>query len=282
MVRVSRSLTGCLIGLLTVLLSMQAAVGQEGQIPVHLSLPHIAADPGEVLVVPIEIGDVTGLEIVSADFLITYDARLVKAERVLASGTFTQGWAQASRVGFVEDSQDTVGLIDVAMATANQIPSGAGTFFKIEFRVLDTAEDGQITPLVMKEAILNNRNPKTVTQDGSIRVGEPVEPGLLVEESKISTEIPEVYALHPNVPNPFNAQTEIRYDLPEAGSVSLVIYNSMGQVVQTMVSGYREAGRYRAVWDGKDGLGYDVASGVYVLKLRAGTFGKNWKMLLLR
>ena len=95
-------------------------------------------------------------------------------------------------------------------------------------------------------------------------------------------EIPETYALHPNVPNPFNPETTIRYDVPSAGRASLVVYNLMGQTVRVLLDGDQVAGRHEVVWDGKDALGRDVGSGMYLLKMRAGGFAESRKMLLLR
>jgi hypothetical protein len=97
-----------------------------------------------------------------------------------------------------------------------------------------------------------------------------------------TVELPMAYALHQNVPNPFNPQTVVRYDLPEEGRVTLVVYNVMGQTVRTLVSGPQVAGRHAVVWDGRDALGRDVASGMYVMRMQAGSFADTRKMLLLR
>lgn len=172
MSRVSESFIVLLFGLLSVL-PVRVPSAQQSQIPVRLSLPDVTAVHGERIWVPLEISDVTGLRISSADFLITYDARIVTARRVFVSRTLTHRWSESHRVGFVEGSQDTVGLIDIAVATARRIPSGSGVFLKIEFIVSDSAQDGQVTPLVLTEAILNNRDPQTITQNGSITLIPP-------------------------------------------------------------------------------------------------------------
>ena len=93
---------------------------------------------------------------------------------------------------------------------------------------------------------------------------------------------PSSYALHRNVPNPFNPATQIAYELPDAGSVSLVIYNVMGQRVRILTKAHQPAGSYRLTWDGRDALGREVSSGIYVLRMQANGFEQMRKMLLLK
>ena len=73
--------------------------------------------------------------------------------------------------------------------------------------------------------------------------------------------------LHPNVPNPFNPSTQIAYQIPETGHVSLAIYNTLGQQVRVLVQGSQAPGQYRVTWDGKDMFGREVSSGVYIYRL---------------
>lgn len=100
---------------------------------------------------------------------------------------------------------------------------------------------------------------------------------------------PEQFTLHQNFPNPFNPTTEIRYELPENSQVTLTIYNLVGQQIRTLVDQEKGQGYYTAVWDGKDGLGKQVASGVYVYRIQAISNNSNSppfeakrKMTLLR
>jgi len=69
------------------------------------------------------------------------------------------------------------------------------------------------------------------------------------------------------VPNPFNPQTTVRFELPTAGPVRLVVYNLAGQPVRTLLDGeYLSAGSHAVVWDARDGQGRPVASGMYLLR----------------
>ena len=61
--------------------------------------------------------------------------------------------------------------------------------------------------------------------------------------------IPETYVLEANYPNPFNPTTTIRYGLPEAAAVSLVVYDALGREVERLVEGLREAGMHTVTFE---------------------------------
>lgn len=88
---------------------------------------------------------------------------------------------------------------------------------------------------------------------------------------------PDRFRLYPNYPNPFNPTTTIAFDLPEAETVLLEVFNLLGERVATLVSGALAAGSYRYEWDGGN-----LASGIYIYRLQAGDFVQSRKMVLLR
>ncbi|RKY67561.1 MAG: hypothetical protein DRQ24_12680, partial [Candidatus Latescibacterota bacterium] len=88
--------------------------------------------------------------------------------------------------------------------------------------------------------------------------------------------------LYQNHPNPFNPNTSIGYYLPERSTVTLSIYNVSGELVRTLVSGVQEKGHHEAWWDGRDGRGRSMSSGVYFYTLQAGKRRITKKMVLLR
>jgi hypothetical protein len=94
--------------------------------------------------------------------------------------------------------------------------------------------------------------------------------------------VPEEYALYQNFPNPFNPSTTFRFDIPEDSRVKLEIYNILGQKVFTLLNADMEAGYHKATWNGMDATGRKMASGIYIYKLKAGTFTKTRKMILLK
>ena len=90
-----------------------------------------------------------------------------------------------------------------------------------------------------------------------------------------------------NYPNPFNPETWIPYQLSEAGAVSLSIYDTAGNLIQTLPLGYQSAGFYEnrthaAYWDGRNALGEAVASGVYFYQLTTPAFQQTRRMLILK
>ncbi|MCK5381406.1 MAG: T9SS type A sorting domain-containing protein, partial [Candidatus Latescibacteria bacterium] len=94
--------------------------------------------------------------------------------------------------------------------------------------------------------------------------------------------VPKKFALSQNFPNPFNPETSIRYTLPYATAVRLVIYNSSGQLVRTLVDGAQSMGVHSVSWNGETDSGVRAASGIYFYKLQAGSFDQIRRMVFLR
>ncbi len=100
-------------------------------------------------------------------------------------------------------------------------------------------------------------------------------------------EIPAETELLANYPNPFNPETWISYRLAEDAFVTLTIYDGSGHLVRTLDVGHRIAAVYESrskavYWDGRNGLGERVASGVYFYTLTAGGFSATRRMVILK
>lgn len=97
-----------------------------------------------------------------------------------------------------------------------------------------------------------------------------------------SDVLPLKHRLFPAYPNPFNGATQIDFLLQDKADVKVVVYDLLGRQIQQLVGGFRDAGRYTVVWEGKDGSHRAAASGLYFVVLRAGQVQQTQKIFLLR
>jgi hypothetical protein len=116
-----------------------------------------------------------------------------------------------------------------------------------------------------------------------VKLSEQSTPAASSRGSSIKrTDYTFTYSLIQNYPNPFNTSTEIRYQVPEDDHVTLKIFNTLAQEVQTLVDTQQKPGEYRVIWNGQDENGHEIASGLYFCRLNAGVFNKTTKMVLIR
>ena len=97
-----------------------------------------------------------------------------------------------------------------------------------------------------------------------------------------SNALPATTALRANYPNPFNPATTLRYDLAQPARVELAIFNALGQKIRTLVSAMQSPGPKHVLWDGRDDAGAALASGVYVVRFRAGEVVQHIKILMIK
>jgi len=91
------------------------------------------------------------------------------------------------------------------------------------------------------------------------------------------------YILTQNYPNPFNPSITILYSLPKASVVTLTIYNTLGQEINTLVNGQdQKVGSYEATWNGKDNFGNSVSPGIYFYQLKTNELILSKKMMLMK
>ena len=98
----------------------------------------------------------------------------------------------------------------------------------------------------------------------------------------VFSDLPLVFALGANIPNPFNPTTSISFDLSERCDVKLDVYNMLGKRVATLEDGEMSAGRYSVVWDGRDDSGRSVPTGIYLYRIEAGMDKASRRMILLK
>jgi hypothetical protein len=95
-------------------------------------------------------------------------------------------------------------------------------------------------------------------------------------------EVPTEFGLGENYPNPFNPTTTFEYSVPEAARVTIEVWDVSGRLVQTLVDAEMEAGRYEVRWDGRSNAGAPVASGLYMYRMKAGSFIRAKTMMLVK
>jgi hypothetical protein len=96
-------------------------------------------------------------------------------------------------------------------------------------------------------------------------------------------KVPETYSLEQNYPNPFNPSTSIRFSLPKRETVSLIVYDVHGRFVKNIIASEQYGpGTYTVQWDGKNDAGLNTASGVYFIRLQAGSYSATSKMNLIK
>ena len=97
-----------------------------------------------------------------------------------------------------------------------------------------------------------------------------------------SSDLPLIDAVAQNFPNPFNADTHIRWKIGESGPVTLKVYSVSAQMVRTLIDGSQQAGSYSVWWDGRDDSGLSVGTGIYMYRLERAGSAITKKMILLR
>lgn len=102
------------------------------------------------------------------------------------------------------------------------------------------------------------------------------------ENASLTNAVLFDYHLKQNIPNPFNPQTTIQFSIPSAEFVILDIFDIQGHQIRTVVNNVLNSGWHSVVWDGKDNNGQNVSSGMYIYRLKAGSFIEKKKMLLVR
>ncbi|MEN8008081.1 MAG: S8 family serine peptidase [Candidatus Krumholzibacteriota bacterium] len=103
-----------------------------------------------------------------------------------------------------------------------------------------------------------------------------------LDEAPEKSDLPLVFALRQNTPNPFNPVTTIKFELPRKSPVRLTIYDQRGRLVRTLINESMTPGAKSVVWDGRDNFGRQANSGVFLYLIEADDFRATKKMTLLK
>jgi len=134
--------------------------------------------------------------------------------------------------------------------------------------VLSDITDGKSVRQVMEgsgSVMIRSENVKNIV----IRLSEGV-------------NFPATFALSRNYPNPFNPVTHFTVDLPKTTEVEVAVYDLLGRLITTLLSGTHEAASLVLSWDGRDNGGAVVPTGMYIIRMRADEFTASQKILLMK
>ena len=232
----------------------------------------LAPDGGTLYVTSMDTGRLTAIDADDATVSHTIDLGV--------SGTFAIAPSPDGRKLYLTAySEGSLLVVDVASGTLHKklaigrnpraiafSPDGTQAYvtssFSNEIHIVDAVRDSVVGHYA------TGQNPR------GIALAQPTRPVAIAQ--------PTHFALAPTFPNPFNGSTQITYTLATDTSVELRVYNALGQAVRTLLRQHRAAGTHQIHWDGKDDQGRALASGTYLLIMRADAVRQTTKMLLLR
>lgn len=161
--------------------------------------------------------------------------------------------------------------------------SGAGGHFDREGVVTVPSGEREVLiasgmlPPTLSTGILN----LVVTPEQAPAAAETVSV-YLASEGTDTTTLPQTYNLHDAIPNPFNKETRIGFDLPEPTAVELRVYDIEGREIAQLAAGQYSADYHFVVWDGSDNEGKLNPSGLYIARLITPRYTQAIKMLFLK
>lgn len=199
-------------------------------------------------------------------------------------GTTNFTYAPQDSVGIKQDTSVTVGsslTISVVVGGANNLYQ----WLKDGTEITDATESSYTIDSVddSDAGAYTCKISNSVATDLTLYI-RPIDVTLTVATgiSDNSSQIPSAFALYENFPNPFNPSTTISFDLPQTSQATLVIYNLRGQLVRTLFAGDLPAGRHQFMWDGANDFGAQVASGIYLYRLKSDNFVSTRKLALVK
>jgi len=146
------------------------------------------------------------------------------------------------------------------------IPANESFTFNVNFQPL---QNSQYTGTL----IINSDDPNALVNTIPLYgTGQPV-----ANDDPVAVMVTSLKGCYPN---PFNPTTTISFSIKEKTPVELIIYNILGQKVQTLVNKPLEKGEHSVVWNGTDNKGRPVASGIYFYRMKAGKYTETQKMIL--
>ncbi|MGH7451297.1 MAG: T9SS type A sorting domain-containing protein, partial [bacterium] len=231
--------------------------------------------PNQELLLSIKVAEVSNL--FGLSFEMIYDQpQLLQVLAVEPDSLFSQDVVFYSNV----DAANGKVAVGISRKAGQATVSGAGAVVRVKAKIAANATVGAKINFSLQNVTANDANGTAMSlspQAASLPVSNTT--GI---DSNGETSLPASYRLLQNHPNPFNAGTLIKYEIPQAGAVSLKIYNLAGQEILEIVNAVQSPGRYQINWNGRDNQGKTAPSGIYICRIQAGSFVQTQRMIMVR
>jgi len=186
---------------------------------------------------------------------------------ILAKNSDQYAGAMQWQSGTLTNSGETIRLLDGDGLVIDEVTYQASIPWPVD-------ANGAGSSLELVTPDLNNAEAESWQASKGVggTPGEENSEGQQSEPTDVATvhNVPTVFKLFQNYPNPFNAGTQIKYHLPTSATISLIIYNVLGERIRTISDGQKlPAGSYLAKWQGRDDNELPVSSGVYFYRFSA-------------
>jgi predicted GH43/DUF377 family glycosyl hydrolase len=230
--------------------------GGVSQLMVELIRPEISGAQGSEVIVPIQLSLADQLAAGSLELALPPD--LVTAIDVTPGDLLAEGYTAWKR---------EEGILRLGFLTANGLPQSDGILLNLHLTLG--------TDLTTHELdIISNRLFDTR--------GRTMDLDIVLSTDDGRHPVPGQYSLAPAYPNPFNPATTIRYDLPAAVPVQLLVYDLLGREIIRLVEAAQSTGAYEVHWNGTDAHGRSLTSGIYIARLVTPEYSKSIKLVLLK
>jgi hypothetical protein len=187
--------------------------------------------------------------------------------------------------GFVVMDYENDGDLDIVTVNERLEENGISVYlndglgnFTVRENCYFPYADGKPWAIVASDFDLDGRTDIAITSTSdSLYVLYNLGGGTVGIQDQEIVEVPASFSLAQNYPNPFNPTTTIQFSLPQAGNVALKIYNVLGEEVKTLVNEFRQEGKHSVQFNANN-----LASGIYLYRIQAGSFVETKKMILIK
>jgi hypothetical protein len=237
----------------------------------------LAQNDGAVYAVTAQIrSNISTFSMGTSNFVITYDSSAIGTPALDAAFNFNSGLYNAITLTTPAGNRVSVNIVYNGVAGGGTtVPAVFTNIVRIRFATKRIAGHSNLQWRTITPSQTGVFNDAAALVAKGTLFGFDTSPLLAIGVAHGA--LPTEYSLSQNYPNPFNPSTTIRYGLPQKSTVTLTVYNTVGQQVHILVNGTQDAGYHEAQFDASE-----LASGLYFYRITAGNFVQTKKLLLVR